>query len=140
MGVALDPITDELVEQTRDWYRMAKERDPEFVERIDPEVDWYVPDTFAGGGHLHGPWAVLTFMDSVGALWDGVHAEPEEVLPSADALVVVGTWRGTVRATGMLVEVPFAHVLRFRDGRVVYFRNYIDTAKILQAIDEAPSG
>lgn len=51
-----------------------------------------------------------------------------------DRLIVLGTWRATARATGARVDVPFAHVLRYRDGKVVYFRNYLDTATALQAL------
>jgi ketosteroid isomerase-like protein len=41
-----------------------------------------------------------------------------------------------VRSTGRRVESPFVHVLRFRDGKLASIHQYLDTAKILQSLDE----
>ena len=35
----MDPITDELVDQAREGYRMFREHDPAFLDGIDPEVE-----------------------------------------------------------------------------------------------------
>jgi ketosteroid isomerase-like protein len=66
--------------------------------------------------------------------------EPGGVPSGRRQLVVLGTWRARARSTGVRVEVPFAHVQQFRDGKLVYFRNYIDAAKALRSLEEAPSG
>jgi ketosteroid isomerase-like protein len=83
---------------------------------------------------------VLEFVDNMGRLWEDAYPEAEEFLPAGDKLVVLGTWRARARSTGVRVEVPFAHVSQYRDGKLVYFRNYIDAAKVLQSLEEAPSG
>lgn len=136
----MDPITAELVERSRDGYRMIRENDPTFLDLVDPNVEWHVPDTLPGGGVLHGHLEVLEFMDTTSSLWSDAAPEPEEFLPSGESLVVLGTWRGRARSTGTWVELPFAHVQRFRDGKLVYFCNYIDAAKALQSLQDAPSG
>jgi uncharacterized protein len=140
VGAVVDPITDDIVELSRDGYRMFRENDPAFLDRLDPEIEWHVPDTLPGGGDLHGHWEVLAFLDTTSKLWEDAYPEPEEFLPAGDTLVVLGTWRARARATGVLVEVPFAHVHQFRDGKLVYFRNYIDAAKALRSLEAAPSG
>ena len=38
------------------------------------------------------------------------------------------------------VELPFAHVQQFRNGKLVYFRNYIDAAKALQSLEGPAPG
>ncbi len=139
MDGSTDQITDELVQQCQDGYRQFRENDPAFLEAIDPDIEWHVPDTLPGGGALHGPMAVLEFMETVSGLWEDAYAEPEEFLPSGDKLVVLGTWRGQARSTRVRVEVPFAHVFRYRAGRLVYFCNYLDAAKALRSLEEAPS-
>jgi ketosteroid isomerase-like protein len=136
----MDPITDELVEHSRDAYRMFRENDPAFLDMIDPDVEWHVPDTLPGGGALHGPLEVLEFMETLSGLFSQSYPVPDEFLPSGDKLVVLGTWRAQGRSTGNRVEVPFAHVQQFRDGKLVYFHNYVDAAKLLQSLEEAPSG
>ena len=78
-------------------------------------------------------------LEAIGDLFDA-QPEPEEFLSAGETLIVLGTWRARARVTGILVEVPFAHVLRFRDGKLVYFRNYIDSAQPLKALEESPSG
>ena len=135
-----DPITDELVRQTRDGYRMVREHDAAFLDNIDPGVEWHVSDTLPRGGVLRGSWAVLEFMEAVDKPFEGATPDAEEFLQAGDRLIVLGTWRGTARATGVLVEVPFAHVQQFRHGKIAYFHNYIDTAKVLQSLEEAPPG
>ena len=139
MDGSTDQITDELVQQCQDGYRQFRENDPAFLDTIDPDVEWHVPDTLPGGGALHGPLAVLEFMETMSGPWEDAHAEPEEFLPSGDKLVVLGTWRGQASSTGVRVEIPFAHVFRYRGGKLVYFRNYLDAAKALRSLEEAPS-
>jgi len=140
VGTVVDPITEEVVRLSRDGYRMFRENDPAFLDRMDPEIEWHVPDTLPGGGDLRGPLEVVEFLDTMSGLWEDAYPEPEEFLPAGDKLIVLGTWRARARSTGVRVEVPFAHVHQFREGKLVYFRNYIDAAKALQSLEEAPSG
>ena len=141
MGAATDPITDALVEQSRDVYRMFSEQDPAFLDALDPDVEWHVPDTFPGaGGVFHGTWEVLACLEAIGDLFDARSPSPKSSCSAGETLIVLGTWRARARVTGVLVEVPFAHVLRFRDGKLVYFRNYIDSAEPLKALEASPSG
>jgi uncharacterized protein len=140
MGPVFDQITDELVELTRAGYQMIRDGDPAFLDLIDPDVEWHVPDTFPGGGALRGHWEVLAFLDASAQIWEDPHPEPHELLPSGDTLVVLGDWCGRARATGISVAVPFAHVSRFRGGLLVYFRNYIDAAEVAKALEVPPSG
>lgn len=125
---------------SRDAYRMFRENDPGFLERMDPDVEWHVPDTLPGGGDLHGSLAVLEFFETMSGLWEDAHPEPEEFLAAGDKLVVLGTWRAKARLTGVRVEIPFAHVHQFRAGKLVYFRNYIDAAKALQSLEGTAPG
>src|SRR5262249_8839308 len=134
VATTFDPITDELVVLARDGYRLFREGDPAFLETWDPEIEFHVPDTLPGGGDLRGPLAVLAFFETVGDLWENPLPEPEEFLAAGDKLMVLGTWRARARSTGVEVELPFVHVQQFRNGKLVYFRNYIDAAKALQSL------
>jgi len=139
VGVIADPVTQEVIARSRDSYRMFRENDPAFIDQLDPEIEWHVPDTLPRGGDLHGITEVLEFLTEMSELFEQAYPDPEEFLPAGDKLIVLGTWRARARSTGVRVEVPFAHVSQWRDGRVVYFRNYIDAAKSLQALEGAPA-
>ena len=134
MTGATDAITEELVQQARAGYEQFRANDPAFLETIDPDVEWVVPDTLPGGGVLLGPLEVLEFLDRTSQLWDA-HPDPGEFLPAGDRVLVLGTWRGVARATGVRVEIAFAHVLAYRDGKLVQFHNYLDAAKALQSLE-----
>jgi uncharacterized protein len=140
MGPVFDPITDAHVERCRAAYRMVTDGDPAFLDLLDPDVEWYVPDSLPGGGALRGHWDVLAFLDTSGQFWDDPRPEPEDFLASGDKLVVLGNWCGRAKSTGIEMKVPFAHVQQFRDGKLVYFRNYIDATEVMKTLEEPPSG
>lgn len=117
---------------------MFREGDLRFFERLDPDIDWWIPETLPDGGSRHGESEVIDFWEAMGELFEGAHPDPEEFIPAGDRLIVLGTWRARVKATGDLVEARFAHVNGYRDGKLVSFRNYIDTAKVLQALEGQP--
>ena len=48
----------------------------------------------------------------------------------------LGTWHARAHKTGRTVAVPFAHVYEIRDGKIVYFRNYIDSSEALESLEE----
>jgi len=46
-----------------------------------------------------------------------------------DHVVVLGRYGGTMKAGGARLGSPFCHVCRFRDGKLVTFQQYTDTAQ-----------
>lgn len=58
-----------------------------------------------------------------------VLAEIEEVVPCEDGRVLVrGTYRGSERATGRVVEAEFMHLWTAAGGRLTHLRQLTDTA------------
>ena len=53
---------------------------------------------------------------------------------AAGAIVAPGTCGGTYRQTGKSFTAPFAHVWKFRDGKVVSFEQLTDTAVHLRPL------
>lgn len=118
---------------------MFRENDPAVLEGLALDIEWRVPDSLPHGGELHGQWEVLEFWDAMSELFEDAYPDPEEFLPAGDKLVVLGTWRAVARATGVRVEVPFAHVVQFRDGKLASFRGYMDSWKALRSLEEPAS-
>jgi ketosteroid isomerase-like protein len=44
-------------------------------------------------------------------------------------VVVLGRYGGTMKAGGATLDSPYCHVYHFRDGKVVSFQQYTDTAQ-----------
>jgi ketosteroid isomerase-like protein len=60
----------------------------------------------------------------------------EEVLDAGDTAIGHGYYSGTYRKNGERVRAQFAHFFTFRDGKVVKFQQYTDTAQFLQAVNK----
>ena len=54
-------------------------------------------------------------------------AAPTEFLEGGDHVVVLGRYTGRAKASGAPLDIPFAHVWRFRNGRAVEFHQFTDT-------------
>ena len=49
-------------------------------------------------------------------------------------MVAFGSYGGTYKTTGPAMNAPFAHLWTVRNGRIVGFVQYTDTAKVLEAL------
>jgi uncharacterized protein len=67
--------------------------------------------------------------------WDEFSAEPEEFLEAGSEVVVVGRYRGTAKATGKQLDVPFVHIWSMEGVKAVRFRQYLDTAGWIAALE-----
>jgi ketosteroid isomerase-like protein len=94
-----------------------------------PEVEWHQAQGLPHGGVYHGITAVreAVFDPIAREWWSSFTAEPETLLEAGGEVVALGRYRGVARATGRVLDVPFAHVWTFEGGRDVRFRQYVDT-------------
>ena len=49
-------------------------------------------------------------------------------------MVVPGIYSGTYKATGKSFEAEFAHIWTLRDGKVISFHQYVDSALVQEAL------
>lgn len=63
---------------------------------------------------------------------------PHEYIATDERVVSFGTYVGTLRATGRSMSAPFAHRWVVRDGKIVRFNMYTETAKVLEAMGPPP--
>ena len=66
--------------------------------------------------------------------WDGFQAVPEEFLDAGDAVVALGRYKATHKATSIALYAQFAHVWRVKGGKVTGFQQYTDTAQAARAV------
>ena len=103
---------------------------PAVLGVFDTRVQWQEAESFryADRNPYVGPQAVAegVFL-RIASDVDNFSVTPERIADAGDTVLSEGRYRGTVKATGQAVNVPFAHVWRFRDGKVVGFQQYTDT-------------
>lgn len=113
----------------------AKGDVPAVLGFLNPDVEWTEAEGFPYGGTYVGPQAVLegVFM-RLGTEWDGFAAVPDEFIDGGDAVVALGEYSGTYKATGKSFRANFAHVWKVKDGKAVGFTQYVDTLIVRRAL------
>lgn len=110
----------------------AKGDVPAVLGAFDPSIHWLEAEgnPLEAGNPYMGPEAVLhgVFLYLVERI-DNFSAAPERFVDGGDIVVAEGRYTGTVKATGAPLDAQFAHVWRFRDGKVAEFQQYTDTAQ-----------
>lgn len=60
---------------------------------------------------------------------DAFSAVPATYIDGGDAVVVLGRYGGTMKASGARLDAQFCHVYHFHGGKVVSFQQYTDSAQ-----------
>ncbi|HKO62131.1 MAG TPA: nuclear transport factor 2 family protein [Pyrinomonadaceae bacterium] len=131
-------MSEENVNKIRDMYAAFGRGDiPAVLAGLHPQVEWWEAENFiyAEKNPYVGPNEVLegVFM-RLGGEWDGFGVEAKQVLDAGETVVAEGHYSGTYKKTGSHVKAQFAHLFTFRDGQVIKFQQYTDTAQFAQAV------
>ena len=116
-------------------YEAFGARDRErILEIMHPEIEWIQNEGFPGGGLHKGAVHVLDdVLSQFRRDWDNWRARVTEWHDAGATVIAIGVYEGTYKATGKQLVAAFAHVYDIKDGRVVRFRQFTDTALILEA-------
>lgn len=101
---------------------------------FDPGIEWreaegnpYAPS----GSPWTGPDAVMqNLFVKMGADWDDFTVHPKSFHEAGETLVVEGRYTGTCNRTGRSMDAQVCHVLKFREGKVTSFQQFVDTAQL----------
>jgi hypothetical protein len=109
------------------------------LESFDEQVSWVTPGPpeLATSGRRTGRQEVAEFFVSVNELFDIQRFEPKDFLAQGDRVVVVGSETARARSTGNVIEVDWVHVFTMRNGKVVAFQEFFDTAAVVAALSAA---
>jgi len=103
---------------------------PAVLGTFDPRIEWLEAENFllADRNPYIGPQAVAegVFL-RVASMVENFAAVPQRFVDGGAAVVVEGRYQGTMKETGIPVDAQFAHVWRFRDGKIAGFQQYTDT-------------
>jgi ketosteroid isomerase-like protein len=102
---------------------------------LDPEVEWRNPVESPNAGVFVGHEGVLQWQAMVNDAFKEMHFEPDRVgeLPDGRVLALV-RFRFRAPTGGLQAEVPFAHVITWRDGKATAFSMYTSEAAALKAV------
>jgi uncharacterized protein len=114
----------------------AKGDVPTVLGAMDANIEWNEAEGFMYGGVYTGPNAILenVFM-KFATEWEGFSVVPNKIVDGGDGNVVsCGTYSGKYLRTGKSMLVPFAHEWEFRNGKIVKFRQYLDTVLVARGL------
>ena len=103
---------------------------------MHPEIEWHQAQGLPHGGRYNGVVEVRrNIFDPLDEeWWDEFSAAPEEFLDAGNEVVVIGRYRGIAKGTGKELDVPFVHVWTVREEKAVRFRQFLDTAGWVAAL------
>lgn len=104
---------------------------------MDPDIEWHQAQGLPHGGYYRGLDEVRrNIFDPLDTeWWDDFTATPDEFLDAGEHVVVLGRYRGVAKQTRRPLDVPFVHVWTVRGDKAVRFRQFLDTAGWVAALE-----
>ncbi|MFD9355074.1 nuclear transport factor 2 family protein [Streptomyces sp. NPDC060031] len=99
------------------------------------DVEWTEMAGFPLAGTYRTPEGVTSaVMERLAADWDGWTAHDDTYVTEGEHVVVLARYTATHKATGKPLDVRVAHHFTVRAGRIVRFEQFVDTAKVRDAM------
>src|SRR3954454_16361805 len=96
---------------------------PAVIALLADDVTWTSPRTLPHGGEFHGPAGVGKFFEGLGAAWDPLTLDVDQVDAFGDRVVGVLRTDGT-RHAGTPAGYGAVPVFRVVDGKIASFHEY----------------
>ena len=114
---------------------------PGLLDLCSDDITWQLPqmENVPFGGQRTTRAGVGEFFALIDANEEALRFEPREIVAQGDKVVSLGYYQWRVKATGREFESDFAHVFTIRDGKIVAFHEYMDTAACANAYAKAMS-
>jgi uncharacterized protein len=101
---------------------------------LAPDVEWTEMAGFPLAGTYRTPGSVTTnVMQQLGSDWDDWTAHDDTYVVDGENVVVLARYTARHRATGKPLAVRVAHHFVVRDGLIVRFEQFVDTALVRDA-------
>lgn len=102
---------------------------------LAPDVEWTEMAGFPLAGTYRTPEGVTTnVMEALGRDWDGWTAHDDLYVVDGENVVVLARYTARNKATGKPLDVRVAHHFIVRDGSIVRFEQFVDTARVRDAM------
>jgi ketosteroid isomerase-like protein len=104
---------------------------------IDDDIDWiiYGPvQVFPFAGQRHGRVAVLEALGGIAQDYLLERYEPRIIIVEGDRAAVMSEVDFQQRSTGRTVSTQLANFLRFRDGKLIEFREFSNSFDLVEQV------
>jgi ketosteroid isomerase-like protein len=108
----------------------------EFLDFIDPDVEWVPIMAILEGTTYHGHEGMRQWIDDVKRDWVAFEPRPEQFRDLGDdRVLVLGAWRAQGRGGDVLLDIPqAAWLIQIRNGKVVRLQTFTEQKKALEAV------
>lgn len=105
------------------------------------DISWQLPEmeNVPFAGKYQGLTEVARFFATLNEAQEAQQFEPQQFIAQGDKVVATGRYVWRAKATGREYQGDWAHVFTIRDGKVVGFQEYTDTAAAASAYQKALS-
>jgi ketosteroid isomerase-like protein len=86
------------------------------------------------GGSYRGQEGFRSCWDDFSQLFAHMHLAPRDFTDCGDVVLATTTVHARGRGSTIDVEQEFTHVFRLRDGKIVWFKSYMERAEALEAV------
>jgi uncharacterized protein len=102
---------------------------------LAPDVEWTEMAGFPLAGTYRTPDGVTSnVMQRLGADWDDWVAHDDTYVTEGENVVVLARYTAVNKSTGKSIDVRVAHHFVVRAGQIVRFEQFVDTAKVRDAM------
>jgi ketosteroid isomerase-like protein len=127
-------VSKEDLETVRAAYSAWNRGDDSFFEYVDPSVEWIPPPQFVSGS-VKGITGLKELLASITDAFEHVQWQPVQLFETGrdgEVFALLDNYtRG--KGSGAEVTVRVAHLLRLRDGKLVWGRSYADVEEGMRA-------
>jgi hypothetical protein len=109
-------------------------RGEDVLALCDPEIVFYEQEGSPFGGIYRGIEELEQFIGKLMEAFEDVTLDAQEIVAVGEQVLVSARFLATVRSSGERVDIPYVELDGVRDGKITYFRPYIDTALLRDAI------
>jgi uncharacterized protein len=99
---------------------------------LDPEIEWVNPPEAVEPGTRHGIEAFAAAVRTVADAFEE-RIEIEEFIDAGERVVILATWCGRGKASGVEVEVRQGYVWTLRGGKAVRYQWFSSAEQALEA-------
>lgn len=133
----MSQLSDENVRIVKHMYASFHEGNIDAVlATFADDIDWLQSgpkDIFAFSGPFHGITGMHAYFKALKESLDIQEFVEVEFFGHDDRVVVFGTEKGVVKPTGGEYYYEWTHVFFMSGGKITKYRDYFDTAAVLQA-------
>ena len=104
---------------------------PKVLGSMHPQIQWTETAGFKYGGVYRSPQAVLeNVFAKLQVDFESFSIHTERLIDAGNVVLMQGHYVAKAKATGKSVRAAVAHVLEIKDGKIVRFDQYVDSATI----------